>query len=101
MALAEATPVAVIGGAAAVYHGYPRATKAIEVVVAAEDLPILLRRCRRYGFRVAAAAADGRSELAYRRVAIEVSPGAPSGVPGPPEALPRPEALGVTSGLGF
>jgi len=102
MADAEEIPVAVIGGAAAIHHGSPRPTAAIDVAVAAPDLARLLRECPRYGFRVERADPAGACELTYQNVLVKVwQQGLFADDLDAAEALPHPEELGVTRGLGF
>src|SRR5437762_7743519 len=48
----EGIPLAIVGGLAAIYHGYERFTKDIDVVVRSDHLDILTRVAPHYGIKV-------------------------------------------------
>src|SRR5438477_523397 len=48
----ENVPLAVVGGLAAIYHGYERLTNDIDVVVAKNLLNVIVRVAPRYGVKV-------------------------------------------------
>jgi hypothetical protein len=51
-ALANGTPVAVVGGLAAIHFGYPAITDDSEVVVGRDALDRLLAEAQQFGFKV-------------------------------------------------
>src|SRR5205085_2785196 len=48
----EGIPLAIVGGLAAIHHGYERFTKDIDVVVRSRSLDILTRVAPQYGIQV-------------------------------------------------
>src|SRR5918911_313703 len=48
----ENIPLAIVGGLAAIHHGYERFTKDIDVVVRSGQLDVLARVAPRYGIKV-------------------------------------------------
>src|SRR3984893_19084567 len=48
----EGIPLAIVGGLAAIHHGYERFTKDIDVVVPSAHLDILTRVAPQYGIKV-------------------------------------------------
>src|SRR5438105_315967 len=52
LSLKEGIPLAIVGGLAAIHHGYERFTKDIDVVVPIRNLDILPRIAPQYGIKV-------------------------------------------------
>src|SRR6266404_2585697 len=48
----EGIPLAIVGGLAAIHHGYERFTKDIDIVVRSDDLDVLTRLAPHYGIKV-------------------------------------------------
>src|SRR6202035_3701154 len=48
----EGIPLAIVGGLAAIHHGYERFTKAIDVVVRSGNLDILTQVASNYGIKI-------------------------------------------------
>jgi hypothetical protein len=103
MAEEEGIPIAVIGGVATVYHGYERYTKDMDIAVSADDFDQVIRTCYKYGFELGTPLNPrGINTLWYNGLEIELlQEGMFSGDKTNPTALPSPQELGVTSGLGF
>lgn len=98
----EGIPLAVIGGAASIYHGNNRSTKDIDVAVSAEHFDDLVRSCHEYGFKSKSYNPTGIHELSYKGIDIEVAKeGMFAADPRSPVALPHPKELGVSKGFGF
>jgi len=99
----EKITLAVIGGAATAYHGYPRSTKDIDIVISNEDYAGFLRQCHWYGFKITDYNPTGMSTVTYKnQVPIEIlREGMFSPDPNSVKALPNPQALGVQEGMGF
>lgn len=111
MAEAEGITIAIIGGAAAAYHGYPRSTKDVDIVVTSPDFQKIMRVAHDYNFYSKSYNPSKMCELIYKHnaspdyyelpngrtiqgVLIEVLEEGMMGVPSPQE-------MGVESGLGF
>lgn len=98
----EGIPIAVIGGAATVFHGYERFTEDMDIVVSAQDFDKIIKVCYRYGFDIKSYNPTGMHELLYKGLKIEVlEEGMFSGDPNDPKAMPSPAEMGVTHGLQF
>src|SRR4051812_3911939 len=52
LARKEGIPLAIVGGLAAIYHGYESFTKDIDVVVPSANLDVFTRVAPRYGIKV-------------------------------------------------
>src|SRR5438067_11663158 len=59
----EGIPLAIVGGLAAIHHGYERFTKDIDVVVWSGNLDTLTRVAPRYGIKVIWNDPEGRHKL--------------------------------------
>src|SRR2546425_2641203 len=70
----EGIPLAIVGGLAAIHHGYERFTKDIDVVVPSRNLDIFARVAPHYGIRVIWNDPDGWHKLQYAGVPIDVVP---------------------------
>src|SRR5436309_2225709 len=86
----EGIPLAIVGGLAAIHHGYERFTKDIDVVVPSQNLDILARVAQQYGIKVIWKDPDGWHKLHCEGVSIDVVPegrkprkDAPTVIPGP------------------
>jgi hypothetical protein len=97
----EGIPLAIVGGLAAIHHGYERFTKDIDVVVRSEDLDILARVARRYGIKVIWKDPAGWHKLQCEGVPIDVVPEGRKPRNGAPAAIPGPKQLGVREGAGY
>jgi hypothetical protein len=98
----EHLPIALVGGAATIHHGYPRSTKDIDIVVRAEDFDRIIKVAWKYDIHLVSWNPTGFHELRYKDVPIEVLQ---EGVFGETRAdkagTPRPDDMGVSQGLGF
>src|SRR6266516_12267 len=94
----EDIPLAIVGGLAAIHHGYERFTKAIDVVVQSSDLDILTRVAPHYGIKVIWNDPNGWHKLQCEGVRIDVVPEGRKPRKDAPMAIPGPEQLGVREG---
>jgi hypothetical protein len=101
LARKEGIPIAIIGGMAAIYHGYERFTKDIDVVVSKTDLDPLIRVAPQYGIKVIWRDPNGWHKLRYADVNIEIVP--EGGMPKKysPTTIPGVQRLGIKSGAGY
>lgn len=97
----EAIPMAIVGGLAAIHHGYERLTKDIDVVVRSEHLDILARVAPHYGIKVIWNDPEGWHKLQCSGVPIDVIPEGRKARKDAPSAIPGPEELGVREGAGY
>jgi hypothetical protein len=97
----EGIPLAIVGGLAAIHHGYERFTKAIEVVVRSGNLDILTRVAPQYGIKVIWHDPEGWHKLQSEGVAIVVVPEGRRPRKDAPTAIPGPEQLGVRDGVDY
>src|SRR6266850_1863923 len=67
----EGIPLAIVGGLAAIHHGYERFTKDIDVVVQSGHLDILTRVAPQYGIKVVWHDPEGWHKLEYQGVPID------------------------------
>ena len=74
LSLKEGIPLAFIGGLAAIYHGYERATKYIDVVVPRGALDAIIRVAPKYRLKVIWQDRDGWHKLHYGGVEIDIVP---------------------------
>ncbi len=97
----EGIPMAIIGGLAAIHHGYERFTKDIDIVVGKALLDPLLRVAPRYGIKVIWQDPKGWHKLRYRGLDIEIVP--EGGAPGKnaPTPIPGVQHLGVGEGAEY
>jgi len=97
----EGIAMAVVGGLAAIHHGYRRFTKDIDVVVHGRHLDVLTRVASRYGIKVIWKDPDGWHKLQCEGVPIDVVPEGRKPRKDAPATIPSPEQLGVREGAGF
>jgi hypothetical protein len=97
----EGIPIAIIGGVAAVYHGYERYTQDMDVVVSVSDAQRIIRVCHEYGFRLG----DYHARMCilwYNGLKIKVLEECKfTGDISDLTNIPSPAELGVTQGLQF
>ena len=97
----EGISMAIVGGLAAVHHGYQRFTKDIDVVVPSGHLDILTRVAPHYGIKVIWTDPDGWHKLQCEGVSIDVVPEGRKPRKDAPTAIPSPRQLGVREGADF
>jgi hypothetical protein len=97
----EGISMAIVGGLAAIHHGYQRFTKDIDVVVQSRHLDILPRVAPQYGIKVIWKDPDGWHKLQCEGVPIDVVPEGRKPRKDAPTAIPNPEQLGVREGAGY
>src|SRR3954447_19011429 len=68
----EGIPLAIVGGLAAIHHGYERFTKDIDVVVRSGNLDVLTRVAPQYGIKVIWHDPEGWHKLECEGVPIDV-----------------------------
>ncbi len=97
----EDIPMAIIGGMAAIHHGYERFTKDIDIVVGKRHLDPLLRVAPKYGIKIIWQDPKGWHKLKYHGMDIEIVP--EGGEPGKnaPTEIPGVKLLGVGEGAEF
>src|SRR5205823_6085725 len=101
LARKEDIPLAIVGGLAAIHHGYERFTKDIDVVVRSGNLDTLTRVAPHYGIKVIWNDPDGWHKLQCEGVPIDVVPAGRKPRKDAPSAIPGPEQLGVREGAGY
>jgi hypothetical protein len=101
LSLKEGIPLAIVGGLAAIHHGYERFTKDIDVVVRSDNLDILTRVAPHYGIKVIWKDPEGWHKLQCEGVPIDVIPEGRKPRKDAPSAIPGPEHLGVREGAGY
>jgi len=97
----EGISMAIVGGLAAIHHGYQRFTKDIDVVVASARLDILTRVAPEYGIKVIWKDPYGWHKLQCEGVPIDVVPAGRKPRKDAPAPIPSPEQLGVREGAGY
>src|SRR5947209_7099724 len=97
----ESIPLAIVGGLAAIHHGYERFTKDIDVVVRSDNLDILIRVAPRYGIKVIWHDPDGWHKLQCEGIPIDVVPEGRKARKDAPVPIPGPERLGVREGADY
>ncbi len=97
----EGIPLAIVGGLAAIHHGYERFTKDIDVVVQSGNLDLLARIAPHYGIKVIWKDPEGWHKLQCEGVLIDVVPEGRKARRDAPTAIPGPEQLGVREGTGY
>src|SRR6266851_3205761 len=97
----EGIPLAIVGGLAAIHHGYERFTKDIDVVVRSANLDILTRVAPQYGIKVIWKDPEGWHKLQCEGVPIDVVPEGRKPRKDAPSTIPSPEQLGVRDGAGY
>src|SRR6266567_9107829 len=101
LARKESIPLAIVGGLAAIHHGYERFTKDIDVVVRSRNLDILIRVAPHYGIKVIWKDPQGWHKLQCEGVSIDVVPEGRKPRKDAPSTIPGPEQLGVRDGAGY
>jgi len=101
LALANGTPLAVVGGLAAIHFGYPAITEDIDIVAARDVLDRLLDTAPQYGFKVKWRSKVGWHTLTFEDVEINIVPEGGKARDSAPTTIPGPQTLGVTAGLGY
>jgi len=111
MAEMEGLTIAIIGGAAAAYHGYPRSTKDVDIVLSSPDFQRIMRVAHDYGFYSKSYNPSKMCELIYKHesspdiyelpngkvikgILVEVLEEGMMGIPSTSE-------MGINNGLGF
>lgn len=97
----EGVPLAIVGGLAAIHHGYERYTKDIDVVVGSRNLDVLTRVAPRYGIKVIWHDREGWHKLRCEGVPIDVVPEGRKPRKDAPTSIPAPSQLGVREGAAF
>src|SRR5947209_20209283 len=97
----EGIPLAILGGLAAIHHGYERFTKDIDVVVRSGNLDVLTRVAPQYGIKVIWNDPAGWHKLQCEGVPIDVVPEGRKPRKDAPTAIPGPEQLGGREGAGY
>lgn len=97
----EGIAMAIVGGLAAIHHGYQRFTKDIDVVVQSGHLDVLTRVAPRYGIKVIWKDPDGWHKLQCEGVPIDVVPEGRKPRKDAPVTIPGPRQLGVRAGAGY
>jgi hypothetical protein len=97
----EGITMAIVGGLAAIHHGYQRFTKDIEVVVQSEHLDVLARIDPRDGIKVIWKDPDGWHKLHCEGVPIDIVPEGRKPREDAPATIPSPRQLGVRAGTGY
>lgn len=101
LARKEGFPLAIVGGLAAIHHGYERFTKDIDIVVPSENVDVLTRVAPRYGIKVLWSDPEGWHKLQCEGVPIDVVPEGRRARKDAPTVIPGPEELGVREGAGY
>jgi hypothetical protein len=97
----EGISMAIVGGLAAIHHGYERFTKDIDVVVDSPYLDVLTRVASQYGIKVIRKDPDAWHKLQCDGVSIDVVPEGRKSRRDAPAAIPTPKQLGVREGAGY
>jgi len=94
----EGIPIAIIGGMAAIRHGYPRFTDDIDIVVARQHLDTIIRVAPAYRIKVLWRDPEGWHKLQYEGIRLEVVPEGGKPRKDAPTRIPGPSQLGVLQG---
>jgi len=97
----EQIPLAIVGGLAAIRHGYERFTKDIDIVVRDANLDVLTRMAPHYGIKVVWKDPDGWHKLQCEGVRIDVVPEGRKPRKDAPTTIPSPDQLGVREGARY
>jgi hypothetical protein len=97
----EGIPLAIVGGLAAIHHGYERFTKDIDVVASSGNLDILTRVAPRYGINVIWSDPGGWHKLQCEGVPVDVVPEGRKPRKDAPTTIPSPAQLGIREGAGY
>ncbi len=90
LAQKEGITMAIVGGLAAIHHGYQRSTKDIDIVVDSRHLDTLTRVAPHYGIKVIWKDPEGWHKLQYEGVPIDVVPEGRKPRKDAPAAIPNP-----------
>ncbi|HEV3146869.1 MAG TPA: hypothetical protein VGZ47_23480 [Gemmataceae bacterium] len=101
LARQEGIPLAIVGGLAAIHHGYERFTKDIDIVVRSQNLDVLARVAPHYGIKVIWKDPEGWHKLLCEGVPIDVVPEGRKPRKDAPTTIPSPAQLGVREGAGY
>jgi hypothetical protein len=94
----EGIPIAIIGGMAAIHHGYPRFTDDIDIVIARQHLETIIRVAPAYRIKVLWHDPQGWHKLQYEGIRLEVVPEGGKPRKDAPTTIPGPGQLGVVQG---
>jgi hypothetical protein len=94
----EGIPIAIIGGMAAIRHGYPRFTDDIDIVIARQHLDTIIRVAPTYRIKVLWHDPEGWHKLQYEGIRLEVVPEGGKPRKDAPTRIPGPGQLGVLQG---
>ena len=97
----EGIPMAIVGGMAAIRHGYERFTKDIDIVVGEGHLDPLIRVAPDYGIKIVRHDPNGWHKLRYEGVDIEIVPEGGQPRKNAPTAIPGLKHLGVRGGARY
>lgn len=101
LARKEGIPIAIIGGLAAIKHGYRRLTNAVDMVIARQHLDTIVRVAPRYGLKIIWHDPHGWHKFQYEDVRIEVVPEGGKPRKDAPTTIPSPQQLGVSEGSDY
>jgi hypothetical protein len=97
----ENIPIAIVGGAAAIWHVYERLTHDVDVVIARQHLDTITRVAPNYGIKVIWRDPRGWHKLQYDNVRIEIVPEGGQPSKNAPTTIPGPAQLGVVQGAEY
>jgi len=101
LARKEGIPIAIIGGMAAIKHGYRRLTDDVDMVIARQHLDTIVRVAPRYGIKIIWHDPHGWHKFQYEDVRIEVVPEGAKPRKDAPTTIPSPQQLGVSEGSDY
>jgi hypothetical protein len=101
LSLKEGIPLAIVGGLAAIHHGYERFANDIDVAVRSKNLDIVTGVAPHYGIKVIWDDPEGWRKLLCEGVSIDVVPEGRKPRKDAPTTIPGPEELGVREGTGY
>jgi hypothetical protein len=101
LARKEGIPIAVIGGMAAIRHGYERNTQDIDIVIGRQHLDTIIRVAPTYGIKVVWQDPRGWHKFQHDMVRIEIIPEGGKPSKDAPTMIPGPKQLGVAEGMEY
>ncbi len=101
LARQEDIPLAIIGGLAAIHHGYERLTRDIDVVVATHFLDVITRVAPHYGLQMIWSDPQGWHKLSHEGLNIDIVPQGGKPRKDSPTTIPGPRELGVLEGVDY
>lgn len=101
LARKEGIPIAIIGGMAAIKHGYKRYTHDVDVVIARQHLDTIVRVAPRYGIKIIWHDPHGWHKFEYEDVRIGIVPEGDKPRNDAPTTIPSPQQLGVSEGSDY